>query len=57
VKVNVDEHPGVSARFSVRGIPTLLLFREGTLVDTLVGARGADELERWVDATLAAPRR
>jgi len=57
VKVNVDDHPGVSARFGVQGIPTLLLFRDGTLIDRLVGARGPDELERWVDDTLGIPER
>jgi thioredoxin 2 len=53
VKVNVDDHPGVSARFGVQGIPTLLLFREGRLLDRAVGARGADALEAWIDAALA----
>jgi thioredoxin 2 len=52
VKVNVDDHPGVSARFRVQGIPTLLLFRDGRLVDRVVGARGPDDLERWIDETL-----
>jgi thioredoxin 2 len=55
VKVNVDDNPGISARFGVQGIPTLLLFRDGQLVDTLVGARGANELEAWVEGALAAP--
>jgi thioredoxin 2 len=53
VKVNVDEHPGVSARFGVQGIPTLLFFRRGRLVDRAVGARGIDALEAWIDAALA----
>jgi thioredoxin 2 len=52
VKVNVDEHPGISARFGVRGIPTLLLFRDGQLLDRRVGARGPDELQAWIDDTL-----
>jgi thioredoxin 2 len=54
VKVNVDDHPGVSARFQVQGIPTLLLFRGGKLVDKTVGARGPDQLQQWVEANLAA---
>ncbi|MFI5047879.1 MAG: thioredoxin [Acidimicrobiia bacterium] len=49
VKVNVDDHPGVSARFGVQGIPTLLVFRDGALVDRSVGARGADELFGWIE--------
>jgi thioredoxin 2 len=52
VKVNVDDHPGVSARFGVQGIPTLLFFRGGRLVDRAVGARGVDALEAWIDAAL-----
>jgi thioredoxin 2 len=52
VKVNVDDHPGVSARFQVQGIPTLLLFRDGQLVDTTVGARGPDQLQAWVESHL-----
>ncbi len=52
VKVNVDEHPGVSARFGVQGIPTLLFFRGGRLVDRAVGARGVDALEAWIDSAL-----
>ncbi|MGH8984621.1 MAG: thioredoxin [Acidimicrobiia bacterium] len=52
VKVNVDEHPGVSARFGVQGIPTLLLFRNGQLVDRSVGARSTDALQTWIDEAL-----
>ena len=54
VKVNVDDHPDVSARFGVQGIPTLLLFRDGRLVDRSVGARGADQLQAWIEGALAA---
>ena len=38
VKVNVDEHPGLAARFNVRGIPTLILFKGGQVVSSITGA-------------------
>lgn len=52
VKVNVDDAPGISARFGVQGIPTLLLLQGGTLVDEQVGALPADRLAEWVRRTL-----
>lgn len=48
VKVNVDEAPGVSARFGVQGIPTLLVLRDGEPVARQVGALPADRLVAWV---------
>jgi thioredoxin len=36
-KLNVDENPGVASRFQIASIPTLLIFREGKLVDQMVG--------------------
>jgi thioredoxin 2 len=52
VKVNVDESPATARRFGVQGIPTLLLFRDGRLVDRSVGARGPDQLEEWIEGAL-----
>jgi thioredoxin 1 len=37
-KVDVDEQPGLTSRFGVRGMPTLLFFRDGQVVDRIVGA-------------------
>ncbi len=48
VKVNVDEAPGVSARFGVQGIPTLLVLADGRLVARQVGALAPDRLLGWV---------
>jgi thioredoxin 2 len=55
VKVNVDDNPSTAARFGVQGIPTLLVFRDGQLVDTSVGARGASELQAWIEPLVGAP--
>src|SRR3970282_1806109 len=42
-KLNVDENPNVPGRFAVRGIPTLLLFKEGQLAETIVGLRAKED--------------
>jgi thioredoxin 1 len=49
-KLNVDDHPGVSARFGIRGIPTLILFKGGQAVDQIVGLVSKDELKKMVSA-------
>ena len=47
-KINIDENTEVAARYQVRGIPTLLLVRDGTVVDTKVGALSAVSLKEWL---------
>lgn len=54
VKVNVDDAPGVSVRFSVQGVPTLLVLRDGELVARQVGALPADKLIAWVRGVVDA---
>jgi thioredoxin 1 len=49
-KVNVDEHSSIAARYNVRGIPTLLLFKGGKVVDQRVGAVGKNELAKMFDS-------
>jgi thioredoxin 1 len=48
-KLNVDEHPNVAQRFSIRGIPTLLLFNGGEVVDQLVGVADDSKLKSMLD--------
>lgn len=52
VKVNVDQAPEISARFAVQGIPTLLILRDGTIVDTQIGALPENQLLAWVRSTV-----
>lgn len=52
-KVNVDENPNVSAKFGIRSIPTLLVFKGGEIVDKQVGAVPKQVLAQKLDAQLA----
>jgi thioredoxin 2 len=54
VKVNVDESPALSQRFRVQGIPTLLLLRDGRVVERQTGAPPEPALRAWVERALAA---
>jgi thioredoxin 1 len=49
-KVNVDQNPGLSARFGIRAIPTLLLFKGGAVREQVVGMAGKRELLAKIDA-------
>jgi thioredoxin 1 len=49
VKMNVDENPVIPGKFSIQGIPTLLLFKEGRLVDSVVGLVGKEDLKRLIE--------
>ena len=51
-KLNVDENPKSPQKFGVRGIPTLMLFKDGNLVDTKVGSLPKNMLESWLDSSL-----
>jgi thioredoxin 1 len=56
VKVNVDENPAVSARYNVRGIPTLVLFKEGKESGRLVGLQSEGEIVKLIgDAEAGNP--
>ena len=47
-KVNVDEEPGLAGRYGISSIPTLMLFKNGQLVDTMVGARPKAQIEEML---------
>jgi thioredoxin 1 len=49
-KLDVDSNNGTAARYNVRGIPTLLLFKGGNVVEQRVGAVGKAEVQKMLDA-------
>ena len=52
VKVNIDENPDTPQKFAVRGIPTLMLFKEGALEATKVGALTKSQLIAFLDSNI-----
>ncbi|MBK2124206.1 thioredoxin [Fangia hongkongensis] len=52
VKLNVDDHPATPQKFAVRGIPTLMLFKNGENVETKVGAATKAQLTALIDKYL-----
>jgi thioredoxin 1 len=53
-KLNVDENRDIPAKFGIRGIPTLMLFKDGQLAATKVGAMSKAQLTAFIDQQLAA---
>ena len=51
-KVDIDENPMTPGSFMVRGIPTLLLFKDGDLKETVVGLASRDDLSKLIDKHL-----
>jgi thioredoxin 1 len=51
-KLNVDDNPAVVSKYSIRGIPALLLFKGGELVDSLVGATDKARIKALVEKHL-----
>lgn len=48
VKVNIDDNPNSPSKYGVRGIPTLMVFKGGQLVDTKVGGMSKTQLNDWL---------
>ncbi|HAU28568.1 MAG TPA: thiol reductase thioredoxin [Rhodospirillaceae bacterium] len=49
VKINIDESPLTPDKYGVRGIPTLMVFKDGKIVETKVGAMAKSALSAWID--------
>lgn len=52
VKVNVDESPMPPSQYGVRGIPTLMLFRDGEMIDSKVGVAPKSALVEWIQSNM-----
>ena len=48
-KINIDENPSTPSKYGVRGIPTLILFKDGEVAATKVGALPKSKLSQWLD--------
>ncbi|MFN9542381.1 MAG: thioredoxin TrxA [Alphaproteobacteria bacterium] len=52
VKLNIDENPGVPGKYGVRGIPTLMIFKNGQVAATKIGAMPKQKIKEWIEQTI-----
>ncbi|HKT14648.1 MAG TPA: thioredoxin TrxA [Allosphingosinicella sp.] len=52
-KLNIDDNPDAPARYGVRGIPTMILFKDGAPAATKVGAAPKSALQSWLEGELS----
>ena len=52
VKINIDESPNAPTKYGVRGIPTLMVFKNGQVTDTRVGGMSKSQLTEWVNGAV-----
>lgn len=52
-KINIDENPDTPGRYGVRGIPTMLLFKNGEAVAQKVGAAPRSQIQQWLEGQLS----
>lgn len=51
-KLNIDENPSTPSKYGVRGIPTLMLFKDGAVAATKVGALPKGQLQAWIEENI-----
>ena len=51
-KINIDENPSVPQKYGVRGVPTLMIFSQGQLAATKVGALPKSKIKEWIEASI-----
>lgn len=54
VKLNIDENPEAPGKYGVRGIPTMILFKDGQPVATKVGAEPKSRIQAWLEGSIAS---
>ena len=52
IKLNIDDNPETPQRYGVRGIPTLMLFKDGNIIDSKVGSMSKSSLNEWLESFL-----
>ncbi len=52
-KINTDDHPNAAARYKISAIPTMLFFKEGKVVEQLVGVHSKTEIKKTLDTLVA----
>ncbi|MFQ5564223.1 MAG: thioredoxin TrxA [Parvularculaceae bacterium] len=53
-KINIDENPETPGQYGVRGIPTMIIFKDGEIAGTKVGAAPKSQLAAWVEQVIGA---
>ncbi len=51
-KINIDENPNVPTKYGVRGIPTLMIFSQGQVAATKVGALPKSKIKEWIEQSI-----
>jgi len=51
-KINIDENPGIPTKYGVRGVPTLMIFSQGQVAATKVGALPKSKIKEWIEASI-----
>ena len=51
-KINIDDNPSTPAKYGVRGIPTLMLFKDGEVASMKVGALPKSKIQEWIESCI-----
>jgi thioredoxin 1 len=54
-KINIDENPNTPTKYGVRGVPTLMIFEQGQVAATKVGALPKSKIKEWIEGAISRP--